>query len=654
MREGVSIIIPSYNGKDLLKKNLPFVLEEMGRYSGESEVIVMDDGGSDGVAAALSPLFPGVRMVRREKNGGFAKTANDGVRLAKYPLVFLLNNDIEITPGVLEKLAGCLREKDVFAAQAKIITDLAGEERDSLGLFSSRFGLFKYELKRVDLGGPEAVEMDYASGGASMFDREKFLALGLFDERFSPFYFEDLDLSFRARWFGWRILYKPDAKVYHLHFGSTVKAHYSSFKSNAIHKKNYFLFLLKNTVSAGTIPVFLLYALYRILRGGLPEMTGFFLAAAESLALLFKRQARLEKNILYLDVPLENPGGGQISLLNILKSLEGYRPFLLLAGPSAITADLSSRGIPHRVIKAGKVDVFSFITALMRIFGSVRPGLIHCNAATTFFSFVFAAAAKLCGIPFIWHNRVAETAGLKEKAIAMLASRIIVISDAVAAKFQWLAPGKVIKIHNAVDLESFRVLPDTDYLRKELGLDRRLKVIGVFSRLDGWKGHGLFLEASKKISALDPNCVFLLVGEGPERAKQEAFAREQGLAGKVLFTGHRGDIPALMNLCSVIVNPSILPEPFGRTIIEGMACGKAVIATNMGGPMEIIEDGVDGFLVSPDPEALAVAIMKLAADPAYARRIGAAARMKAERCFDIKTQMVRLYEVYETCVNSRE
>lgn len=653
MPEGVSIIIPTYNGMELLKKNLPFVQEELGRYKGGGEVIVMDDAGGDGTAAELPSMFPGVRIVRRGKNGGFAKTVNEGVRLAEYPLVFLLNNDIEITSGVLEKLAGCFREKDVFAVQAKMVSEAGGEGKSYLGIISSRFGLFKYEYKQAELNPHEAAEMDFASGGASMFSREKFLALGLFDEMFSPFYFEDLDVCFRARWFGWRILYHPAAVVYHLHAGSTVNAHYTSFKSNVIHKRNYYRFLLKNTVTVLTSPVFLLYALYRTLVSGPSEITGFLLAVTDSLALFFNKPARLGANILYLDTPLECPGGGQISLLNILKNLEGYRPFLVLSGPSCITADLKSHGIPHRVIKAGKADIFSFIPALLRILRSVRPGLIHCNSGTTFFSFAFAVAAKLKGIPFIWHNRVAETAGLKERAIALLSSRIIVISDEVAAKFKGLEPGKVIKIHNAVDLESFRARPDPDHLRKELALDRRRKVIGIFSRLDSWKGHELFLAAAKKVVSLDPDSLFLIVGEGPERGKLEALAGEPGLAGKVRFTGYRKDIAALMNLCAVIVNPSILPEPFGRTIIEGMACGKPVIATNMGGPLEIIENGVDGFLAPPDPEAIAGIIRKLLADAAYAGQVGGGARNKVERCFDLRAQMARLYEIYKGLENTR-
>lgn len=651
-KTGVSIIIPTYNGKKLLAENLPFVAEECARYEGETEILVVDDGGGDGTAEFLAAEFPGVKLIRSEKNEGFSKTVNKGVLRAVQPLVFLLNNDIKLTPGVLAGLSGCFNEKDVFAVQAKIVSDAASENEDFLGVFSSKYGLFKYSYVPAVVPPGKPAEMDFASGGASMFNREKFLALGLFDERFSPFYFEDLDLSFRARWFGWRILYQPAAKVHHLHLGSTVKANYSALKYGIIHKKNYFLFLLKNTVSVGGLPVFLCYVLYRSFKGGFMELAGFFKAVREFLFLSPEPSAALRANILYLDSPLPWPGGGQISLLNILKSLAEYRPFVVLSGRSDLVNDLRREGIPWRMIKAGKADLPGFLPLALRIFNLVRPSLVHCNSGTTFFTFIFAVAAKLRGIPFVWHNRVLETAGLKERVIAALSSRVIVISEAVGGKFKRLAPEKVIKLENAVDLEIFKPGAE-EQLYAEFGLDRRTKVIGIFSRLEKWKGHELFLAASRLALSELPGCAVLVAGEGPERGRLEQLVHELEMDGKVLFTGHRKDIPALMNLCAIIVNPSILPEPFGRTIIEGMACGKPVIATAMGGPLELIEDGVDGFLAAPEAGTIAGLIRKLLENPEYAAGIGAKARKKAESRFDLRGQAARLLEIYKDCENAR-
>lgn len=645
--KGVSIIIPTYNGKKLLEENLPFVAEECARYEGETEILIVDDASRDGTAEFIAACFPGIQLLRNEKNSGFSRSANAGILKAKHPLIFLLNNDVKITPGVLAGLAGGFAENDVFAVQAKIVSNIGEESKDYPGYFSSKYGLFKYEYRPVTLLPGSMAEMDFASGGASMYSRAKFLALGLFDERFSPFYFEDIDISFRARWFGWRILYQPAAKVYHLHLGSTVKANYPAFKYNLIHKKNYFLFLLKNTVKVHTLPALFAYALYRTCKGGFTELAGFFCTVTEYLSFSRKQPAVRDSSVLYLDAPLFWPGGGQISLLNILRNLTEYTPFVVLDGQSGIEKDLRAIGIPYRVIKAGKTDIFGLIPAVIRILNLVKPKLVHCNAGTTFFSFVFALAAKMRGIPFVWHNRVLETAGLKEKLIARLASRVIVVSDEVGKKFKWLPQEKVIKLYNAVDLERFKPLANVEYLYKEFNLDKRAQVIGVFSRLDKWKGHGLFLAAAKKIVSKRPGCMLLMVGAGEERGKVEALAHELGLSGKILFTGHREDIAALMNLCAVIVNPSIMPEAFGRTIIEGMACGKPVVATAIGGPMEIIETGVDGFLVPLDAEALASAVLGILDDPATAGKIGVNARKKTELRFDIKAQMCGLHRIYE-------
>lgn len=353
----------------------------------------------------------------------------------------------------------------------------------------------------------------------------------------------------------------------------------------------------------------------------------------------------MRTRVLYIDTPLDPPGGGQFSLLNILRSLDSrsFEALVFLPDGGSFAVLLAESSVPAEIVP------------LKRLFSAMRefrPALVHCNASTGRYAFAAAAAARLLGIPFVWHNRVIATGGWKERLIAALSSRVIVTSEAVGGKFKRLARGKVIKLENAVDLETFKP-GAAEHLYAEFGLDRRTKVIGIFSRLEKWKGHELFLAAARIALSELPGCAVLVAGEGPERGRLEQLAHGLAMDGRVLFTGHRKDIPALMNMCAVIVNPSILPEPFGRTIIEGMACGKPVIATAMGGPLELIEDGVDGFLAAPDAGTIAGLLRRLLENPEYAAGIGAEARKKAGSRFDLRGQAARLLELYKDCENAQ-
>jgi 2-polyprenyl-3-methyl-5-hydroxy-6-metoxy-1,4-benzoquinol methylase len=173
-------------------------------------------------------------------------------------------------------------------------------------------------------------------------------------------------------------------------------------------------------------------------------------------------------------------------------------------------------------------------------------------------------------------------------------------------------------------------------------------MIGMFSRFDWWKGHELLFNAVRLISDNTPSnkFMFLIVGDGPEKSNLIKLADSLSIREKIIFTGLRNNIPELMNLCDVIVNPSVRPEPFGRVVIEAMACGKTVIATNMGGHKEIITDGIDGLLVRPDADALADMILKAVSDPELRSMISANARAKVLSQFDIGNQVRRLESIY--------
>lgn len=344
-----------------------------------------------------------------------------------------------------------------------------------------------------------------------------------------------------------------------------------------------------------------------------------------------------KRQILYLDTPLNPPGGGQISLFYILRSLKDKFDIKVL--------------VPYKCeflywLRNEKINIE--IVPLRNLFFKIRkekPDIIHCNSATTKYSFFAVLSARILKIPFIWHNRTLDSAGWKEQLIAKLSTNVVVISDVVARKFGKFE-NKVVKIYNGVDIEVFKPIDVSDF-KKELKIDKNKKVIGIISRLDWWKGHKLFLEAAKKISELRKDVLFLIAGEGPERENIEKLIRNFGLTSKVILLGFRSDMPRVINLCDVVINPSIKPEPFGRVIIESMACGKVVVATNLGGVKEIIDDGIDGFLIEPDSKIIANLIIKLLLDKNLYEKISLNAVKKVKEKFLLQRQIQGIESLYE-------
>jgi len=352
------------------------------------------------------------------------------------------------------------------------------------------------------------------------------------------------------------------------------------------------------------------------------------------------------KKILFIDTPLfPVQGGGQKSLLLLLRGLSKEKfelAVVIPAGPDGgFGNDVRAEGLPLR-----KVAV-SF-SAVWRALWQLSPDLVHCNSATTRLSFLAALCAKLQGVPFVWHVRVLEQAGWKDKVIAALSSKIVVISAAVGRRFSPFT-GKMVKVFNAVDTLRFAPGISPDRQRKEFGISPGRKVIGMIGRLVPFKGHAVFLQMAKTVSESFGDCIFLIVGAGEEAYLRElkAYAATLGLDDKVNFTGHRNDIPELITLCDVVVAASDGLEAFGRTLVETMACGKPIVAGNAGGMPEIIENGKDGMLVEcGDSDAYAAAVTGLLSSPGRAAELGRNGREKVKNCFSIEQHVRDIERVY--------
>jgi O-antigen biosynthesis protein len=243
--DAASIVIPSWNGRELLAKYLPSVLEATAGNPG-NEVIVVDNGSGDGSAEFVRENFPAVRVIALEKNLGFGGGSNAGVAAARNDIVVLLNSDMRVAPDFLPPLLAAFRNDKVFAVSCQIFFSDPAKRREETGLTEGRWRRGTLEVgHRVDDRITEPFPCFYGGGGSCAFHRQKFLELGGFDELFAPFYFEDADLGYLAWKRGWQVVYQPRSVVWHEHRG-TIGRRFSEARIGAILQKNLLLFCWKN------------------------------------------------------------------------------------------------------------------------------------------------------------------------------------------------------------------------------------------------------------------------------------------------------------------------------------------------------------------------------------------------------------------------
>jgi len=221
----VSIVIPNWNGRELLERFFASVVDAAEHYRAESnsevEVVVIDDASTDDSREWLVSNYGGqefVRIIKLEKNLGFLCAVNGGFASAKYPIVFLLNSDVSVEPDCIGPLIDHFEDESIFAVCCH--SNRIGTDRLDAG---GKVGTFERGFWRVFLNydvmpGEADNELIsfFGSGGYTAYDREKWNRLGGFQECLSPNYWEDVEISYRAWKRGWKVLYEPASVVSHL------------------------------------------------------------------------------------------------------------------------------------------------------------------------------------------------------------------------------------------------------------------------------------------------------------------------------------------------------------------------------------------------------------------------------------------------------
>jgi O-antigen biosynthesis protein len=243
--DAATILIPNWNGRDLLEKYLPSVLAAAERVPG-SEVLVVDNGSTDGSADFVREQFPTVKLLALKRNLGFGGGSNAGFRAAKHDVVVLLNSDMRVEPDFLPPLLAGFTDLKVFSVTCQIFFSDPNKIREETGLTETWWQGGAIRVRhRNDPKIKTLFPCSYGGGGSCAFDRKKFLELGAFDELLAPFYMEDTDIGYLAWKRGWKNLYQPASVVYHEHRG-TIGKKFSHAYIQGVLQKNFLLFTWKN------------------------------------------------------------------------------------------------------------------------------------------------------------------------------------------------------------------------------------------------------------------------------------------------------------------------------------------------------------------------------------------------------------------------
>jgi glycosyltransferase involved in cell wall biosynthesis len=310
--------------------------------------------------------------------------------------------------------------------------------------------------------------------------------------------------------------------------------------------------------------------------------------------------------------------------------------------------------LPLRAARLGG-NVVKGSLAIARLTTLIRRGkydLIYCNGTNA--DFAGGALAWTTGVPALWHVRYTSlppaVAPLHKSLSAGLGvRRIVCVSHAAAGLFPH-CPEKVTVIHNALDIEEFSPAKVRPTLRAELGLGEDVVVLGSQGRILPRKGYVEMVRAAGiALGAMTAEekrrCRFVVIGDTPDDIRPDhleecrALVGELGLQSHVHFLGFRADVKPLVADFDVAVVPSVYPDPLPRAVIESMAMGKPVIAFDVGGVAEMLDDGASGQLVRgtpPDIDGMAAAFLRYVRDPELRQRQGRAARMRIERDFDAR------------------
>jgi glycosyltransferase involved in cell wall biosynthesis len=376
-------------------------------------------------------------------------------------------------------------------------------------------------------------------------------------------------------------------------------------------------------------------------------------------------------------------GGGEIALANLVRylDLKKVKPIVVLAsyGPlverlhavaETYVLPLSPRVVAHKKDKLGiatllrvrdALSVMIYIIRLARFIRAHKIDVVHTNSLKA--DIIGGLAARLAMRSVVWHVRDRIEDDYLPKLVVrvfrllchLIPSYVIANSAATLRTLHLRSDARGTSIPSGVELSGkLTVVHDgTGPAVPEKRNRRRSGLrVGLVGRISPWKGQHIFIQAAALVNKHFPEARFFIIGAalfGEDQYEQEVrrLPSELGIQDKIEFAGFRNDIKPSIAELDLLVHASTKGEPFGQVIIEGMAAGKPVVATNGGGVPEIVEDGQTGILVPMgDVESLAEAICQILSDPVRAKAMGIRGRQRIADHFTLEQTARRVEAVY--------
>jgi len=379
--------------------------------------------------------------------------------------------------------------------------------------------------------------------------------------------------------------------------------------------------------------------------------------------------------------------GAEISLLTFFKGFKGreeIEPILACPAEGALKERAQSMGLPVVNIESFEAGFtrnplffLAYGVNLLRIgkkFASIvkeiKADLIDANSVRA--GLVASVSTLFHRTPILVHVRDCVPRNkigiLTRRIIARRASKIVANSSYVAHHFALDDSmfRKIDVVYNPLDLSTFDPQKvDGSQFKKMFKVNGSYPLLGVVGQISPWKGLVDVIRAMPKVLSSFPEARLLVVGEpkfdtASARYDNVAYLKELkslvkklNLKKEVIFTGERSDMPEIMKAIDLLILAS-WEEPFGRSLIEAMAMEKPVISTNVGGPTEIVKNGLNGILISPkNPQVIAQTVIELASNEKKSVEMGRRGRKKVEQRFNADTYVTRMFAIYKRILDRR-